>query len=357
MKKQKGKSRATHVAGDMRKRRLQSLLRVCVVLLLPTLYLFYCLSGLYIIDVEMTKLKEQIVWCLLHPLKIYNDKSLSMVFVGGLLWMVLSFTAYSRSDHNRMPGNEFGSAKWGEVREFNEKYAAKTADGEGNLSSENKVLSQNVRFRYDSDTLRNNNVFVVGGSGAGKTAFFLTPNLLSLHDCNIYTDPKGSLVEELGAWLSEQRDTRVYTLNLCEMEKSMHFNPFLYIRSKSDVTKLVTNLIQNTNSPNIKNSSADPFWEKAERMFLESLFLYVWMECPKGVYNQKRGRAELLQKNWKTILYLLDEAQFVDADTPPKLDLLQAQAPEEVIKSIIRPEIEEGQVLQKKKMWMEMEGK
>ena len=83
MKKQKGKSRATHVAGDMRKRRLQSLLRVCVALLLPTLYLFYCLSGLYIIDVEMTKLKEQIVWCLLHPLKIYNDKSLSMVFVVG----------------------------------------------------------------------------------------------------------------------------------------------------------------------------------------------------------------------------------------------------------------------------------
>ena len=88
MKKQKGKSRATHVAGDMRKQRLQSLLRMCVALLLPTLYLFYCLSGLYIIDVEMTKLKEQIVWCLLHPLKIYNDKSLSMVFVGGLLWMV-----------------------------------------------------------------------------------------------------------------------------------------------------------------------------------------------------------------------------------------------------------------------------
>ena len=66
MKKQKGKSRATHVAGDMRKRRLQGLLRVCVALLLPTLYLFYCLSGLYIIDVEMSKLKEQIVWCLLH---------------------------------------------------------------------------------------------------------------------------------------------------------------------------------------------------------------------------------------------------------------------------------------------------
>ena len=79
---------------------------------------------------------------------------------------------------------------------------------------------------------------------------------------------------------------------------------YLYIRSKSDVTKLVTNLIQNTNSPNIKNSSADPFWEKAE----------------------------LLQKNWKTILYLLDEAQFVDADTPPKLDL-RMEEPLEIFSS------------------------
>ena len=274
MKRKKERSRATHVAGDSRKRRLHQLFKVCAVLLLPTLYLFYSLSGLYLVDVEISKLKEQIIWCLLHPLKVYNDKSYSMVLVGGLLWMICSFQAYSKSDHNRMPGNEFGSAKWGEVRAFNEKYAARTEETKSGLSPENKVLSQNVRFRYDSDTLRNNNIVVVGGSGAGKTAFFLTPNLMSLHDCNIYTDPKGSLAEELGAWLAKQKDTRVYTLNLCEMEKSMHFNPFPYIRSKSDITKLVTNLIQNTNAPNIKNSSADPFWERAERMFLESLFLY-----------------------------------------------------------------------------------
>ena len=73
-----------------------------------------------------------------------------LIITSNLMSMVLSVTAYSRSDHNRMPGNEFGYPKWGEVREFNEKYAAKTADGEGNLSSENKVLSQNVRFRYSS---------------------------------------------------------------------------------------------------------------------------------------------------------------------------------------------------------------
>ena len=263
MRKKKGKSRATYVAGDAKKRRLRMLIKVCVVLLLPTLYFFYSLSGLYIMDVELTNLKKQILWCVLHPLRVYNDKSVSMVLVGGLLWMILSFSAYNRMDHNRMPGNEFGSAKWGEVRDFNEKYATKDTGKTSELSAENKVLSQNVRFRYDSDTLRNNNVFVVGGSGAGKTAFFLTPNLMSLHDCNVYTDPKGGLAEELGAWLSKQKDTRVYTLNLCEMDKSMHFNPFPYIRNKSDITKLVTNLIQNTNSPNIKNSSADPFWESA----------------------------------------------------------------------------------------------
>ena len=177
MKRKKERSRATHVAGDSRKRRLHQLFKVCAVLLLPTLYLFYSLSGLYLVDVEISKLKEQIIWCLLHPLKVYNDKSYSMVLVGGLLWMICSFQAYSKSDHNRMPGNEFGSAKWGEVRAFNEKYAARTEETKSGLSPENKVLSQNVRFRYDSDTLRNNNIVVVGGSGAGKTAFFLTPNL------------------------------------------------------------------------------------------------------------------------------------------------------------------------------------
>ena len=157
MKRKKEHSRATHVAGDSRKRRLHQLFKVCAVLLLPTLYLFYSLSGLYLMDVEISKLKEQIVWCLLHPLKVYNDKSLSMVLVGGLLWMICSFQAYSKSDHNRMPGNEFGSAKWGEVRAFNEKYAARTEETKSGLSllslrhteetksglsPENKVLPQ-----------------------------------------------------------------------------------------------------------------------------------------------------------------------------------------------------------------------
>lgn len=91
MKRKKERSRATHVADDNRKRRLHLLFKVCAVLLLPTLYLFYSLSGLYLVDVEISNLKEQIIWCLLHPLKVYNDKSYSMVLVGGLLWILDGF--------------------------------------------------------------------------------------------------------------------------------------------------------------------------------------------------------------------------------------------------------------------------
>lgn len=177
-----------------------------------------------------------------------------------------------------------------------------------------------MRFRYNSDTLRNNNIFVVGGSGAGKTSFFLIPNLLSLHDCNIYTDPKGSLVEEFGTWLEQQPDTRVFTLNMCEMEKSMRFNPFNYIRKKSDITKLVSNLMQNTESDKTASAASDPFWPKAEKMFLEALFLYVWMECPKGTFDMNTGKFGKLDRNWRPLLVLLDEAQFGDAKEPPKLD-------------------------------------
>ena len=128
------------------------------------------------------------------------------------------------------------------------------------LSAKGVHKGADIRFRYDSSTLRNNNIFVVGGSGADKTSFFLTPNLLNCHGCNIYTDPKGTLYEELGGYLAMQPDTLVYVINMCEMDKSMHINPFLFIKEKSDITKLIVNLIQNTASETIKNASADPFW-------------------------------------------------------------------------------------------------
>ena len=116
-----------------------------------------------------------------------------------------------------MHGNEYGAAKWGDKIKFNKRYADKEKHN-------NKILSENIRMKYDSSTLKNNNTCVVGGSGAGKTSFFLTPNLLNQHGCNVITDPKGTLINELGPYLASQPDTRVYSINMCEMKKSMRFN-------------------------------------------------------------------------------------------------------------------------------------
>lgn len=318
---------------DLKDIRLKSLKRFCGLMFFVTLYFSFCISGLYKMKLDLKHLKESIKYCLIHPADCYNEKTFAVVALGVLIWFVASFSAYSKRNMNLMHGLEYGSAKWGDKRKFNEKYARmdKTSDVVatydrkrkkyvGGLSEHNKVLSANTRFRYDSSTLRNNNIIVIGGSGAGKTSFFLTPNLLSKHDCNIITDPKGGLLEEFGSYLSKQENTRVYSINLCEMEKSMHFNPFVYIRSRSDISKLISNLIQNTNTQNIKNSSQDPFWERAEKMFLESIFLYVWMKCPMDVYDEKLGRHIRLEKNWKSVIYLIDKAMFSPDGDEPELD-------------------------------------
>ena len=197
-------------------------------------------------NLNIENAKEMIMYCLSHPFACYNEKTFPTVMLGLIVWIVGSLSAYNKRNLNLIHGLEYGSAKWGDRIKFNAKYAKVTADSDikavrdkstgkfiGGLSEANKVLSNNIRFRYDSSTLRNNNIIAVGGSGAGKTSFFLTPNLLSMHDCNIYTDPKGGLLEEFGAFLASQKDTRVYSLNMCEMEKSMHFNPFLYIRKRN----------------------------------------------------------------------------------------------------------------------------
>ena len=307
---------------DMRKTRMSKFRNLCIVTFPVAAYIFYGLSGLYTVEVDMSKLKEQLLWCLMHPLSIYNAKSLPMVALGILIWIVAAFSYYNKISYNLMHGKEYGEAKWGDIKACNKKFA----DEEN--PSNNKIFSENIRFKYDSSTLRNNNTFVVGGSGSGKTSFFLTPNLLNLHGCNIFTDPKGTLVEELGPWLEKQPDTRVFTINMCEMNKSQHINPFLFIEKKSDISKLIQNLIQNTENANIKASSQDPFWQKAEKMFLESIFLYVWMECPKAVWNQDTGEVRKLEVNMKSVLYLIDEAQFGEGDEAPKLDARMAKLEE-----------------------------
>ena len=312
MKRGKQKRKSTVTQAELRKKRIRRFFIFCCILLAPVIYLSYALSGLFLLELDAHRFWDQFAWCLTHPIEVGNSKSLTMIALGVLVWGVFGFNYYLKLSYNLMHGQEYGAAKWGDIAEFNRKYASED-------EHENKILSENIRFKYDSSTLRNNNIVVVGGSGAGKTSFFLTPNLMNLHGCNIYTDPKGTLVEELGDYLRAQPDTKVYVINMCEMEKSAHINPFLFIREKSDLTKLIGNLIQNTNSPTIKHASQDPFWEKAERLLLEAIFLYVWLECPKAARDSE-GNVVRLEKDWRSVLYLIDEAQFGEEGAAPKLD-------------------------------------
>lgn len=303
---------------DRRRIRLRRFWIRCAVLTPFAAYVSFCISGTYVYQESILEagVWNVLQWCLTHPFLCYNDKTMPVLLTGLLLWTLAMVSLYVRMDNTFAHGAEHGVAEWGQVKEFNQKYSNKEHP------EENRILSENVRFSYDSSTLRNNNMFVVGGSGAGKTSFLLTPNLLNNYGCNVYTDPKGTLLEELGGYLEHQPDTNVYQLNMCEPEKSMKFNPFEYIKNTFDLTKLITNFIQNTDDEAAKKSpSPDPFWPKAERLFFKSIFLYVWMECPKIERNDITGEFITLHRDWSSVLTLLEEAHFSpDPKIPPRLD-------------------------------------
>lgn len=302
---------------DMKKIRLKNFKRMSAIMTPFILYISYCLSGLVCFDNLLeVGIGNAIQWCLLHPFSVYNEKTLGFLLAGIVLWVICLFNFYIRTNNSYYHGAEHGVAEWGDLKKFNKIYSDKKNP------HNNKILSANVRFKYAASTLRNNNTFCVGGSGAGKTSFFLTPNLINNYGCNVYTDSKGTLLEDFGNYLKYQPNTNVYQINMCEPEKSMHINPFVFIKNTFDLTKLITNFIQNTDDENTKrNASGDPFWPRAEKLFLKSIFLYVWMECPKLEMNEETGEFYTLQRNWKSVLKLLEEAHFSpDPSIPPKLD-------------------------------------
>lgn len=196
-----------------------------------------------------------------------------------------------------MPGQEFGTAVFADPKIVSKKFKDKD-------ESNNRILSQNVRMSMNTRKTRLNlNYLVIGGSGAGKTLFMVKPNLLTMTSSFIVTDPKGEIVRCCGRVL-KNNGYRVRVLNLVEMSQSNGYNPFRYIRSETDVIKLVTNLIQNTTPKN--SSSNDPFWEKAESLYLQAIFLYVWMESE--------------QKNFRMVLKLLNEAEVNSDGSLSELD-------------------------------------
>lgn len=146
-----------------------------------------------------------------------------------------------------------------------------------------------------------------GGSGAGKTFYEVKPNLMQMpHHCSfICTDPKGEILRSCGQMLKDN-GYNVKVINLLEMDKSDRYNPFSYIREETDIVKLITNLISNTTPKG--NTSSDPFWEKAEGLFLQAIFYYVWLEEPPA------------KRNFETVLKLLGEAEVAEPNKPSRLD-------------------------------------
>lgn len=208
---------------------------------------------------------------------------------------------YYTSQRNFMPGKEFGTAQFENPKRAN----SILADKDENF---NRILSQNVKMSLDFRRLKlNGNILICGGSGAGKTFYEVKPNLMQMpHHCSfICTDPKGEILRSCGQMLKDN-GYNVKVINLLEMDKSDCYNPFSYIREETDVVKLITNLISNTTPKGATPS--DPFWEKAEGLFLQSIFYYVWLELPVN------------QRNFESVLKLIGEAEVAGEGKQSELD-------------------------------------
>ena len=192
-------------------------------------------------------------------------------------------------------GMEYGSARWGTAKDIEPFMAPKFANNIILTKTERLMMSNRPPYPKNA---RNKNVLVVGGSGSGKTRFWLKPNLLQCHSSYVVTDPKGSIVVECGNALLKN-GYKVRILNTINFKKSMHYNPFAYVHSEKDILKLVTTLMTNTKG---EGSGGDPFWEKSERLLLTALIAYLHYEAP------------VEEQNFATLLEMLNTMQVLEDD-------------------------------------------
>ena len=192
-------------------------------------------------------------------------------------------------------GMEYGSARWGTPKDIEPFMAPKFEDNIILTKTERLMMSNRPP---DPKNARNKNVLVVGGSGSGKTRFWLKPNLLQCHSSYVVTDPKSTILLECGnAMLKNGYKVRI--LNTINFKKSMHYNPFAYVHSEKDILKLVTTLMTNTKG---EGSGGDPFWEKSERLLLTALIAYLHYEAP------------VEEQNFATLLEMLNTMQVLEDD-------------------------------------------
>ena len=224
----------------------------------------------------------------LHPLDL---------LVGLCCGAGLRLAVYLRSKNAKKyrHGMEYGSARWGTAKDIEPFQAPKFADNIILTKTERLMMSNRPP---DPKNARNKNVLVVGGSGSGKTRFWLKPNLLQCHSSYVVTDPKGTIVLECGQAILKN-GYKVKILNTINFKKSMHYNPFSYVHSEKDILKLVTTLMTNTKG---EGSGGDPFWEKSERLLLTALIAYLHYEAP------------VEEQNFATLLEMLNTMQVLEDD-------------------------------------------
>ena len=224
----------------------------------------------------------------LHPLDL---------LIGFSCGAGLRLAVYLRSKNAKKyrHGMEYGSARWGTPKDIEPFMAPKFEDNIILTKTERLMMSNRPP---DPKNARNKNVLVVGGSGSGKTRFWLKPNLLQCHSSYVVTDPKSTILLECGNVMLKN-GYKVKILNTINFKKSMHYNPFAYVHSEKDILKLVTTLMTNTKG---EGSGGDPFWEKSERLLLTALIAYLHYEAP------------VEEQNFATLLEMLNTMQVLEDD-------------------------------------------
>ena len=233
-----------------------------------------------------------------HPLDL-------LIGIAGAV--IIRLVVYSKQKNAKKyrKGMEYGTARWGtpaDIKPFIDP-----------VFENNVLLTQTERLMMsnrpkDPKNARNKNILVIGGSGSGKTRFFAKPNIMQLHSSYVITDPKGSLICEVGQLLQRAK-YRIKVLNTINFSKSMHYNPFAYLRSEKDILKLVNTIIVNTKGEGAQ--SAEDFWVKSERLFYSALIGYIFYEAPEE------------EKNFTTMLDMINasEAKEDDSEFQSPVDL------------------------------------
>ena len=224
--------------------------------------------------------------------------NLNDLLVGLLVAAVIKFIVYTKGKKAKKfrEGREYGSARWGVPKDIQPYIDEKFEN--------NALLTQTERITMNSRPknpkyARNKNILVIGGSGSGKTRFFVKPNLMQMHSSYVVTDPKGTLVLECGKML-EDSGYDIKILNTINFKKSMKYNPFAYLKSEKDILKLVQTIIANTKGEGEK--AGEDFWVKAEKLYYTALIGYIFYEAPKE------------EKNFKTLLDMIDASEVREDD-------------------------------------------